>query len=612
MPTKPVIFLSAVSRELGSARQLVANSLTFVGCEPVWQDIFGTSQGDLRAMLRKRIDSSQGVVQLVGQCYGAEPTKPDEIFKRVSYTQYEALYARHRGKQVWYLFLDDTFPTDPHDSEPDELQALQIAYRERIRADAHVYHPLTSAEGLEASVLKLREDLDRLRRGVKRWAMIVLALLVVCAGLGGWIIRNQQKHALELHQQLAEMREILAKLPQQQTDELQAQPADAPESARRRAVDNLAKLHNLDPEKLGNLIPVYAKTIETAPASTNLERANAAYAVQDYPQAERLATDAAIDALHATPSSPLDVIKGYELAAYAALARSDYSRALIHLREAEKFTDRAHFPLEWARQQWNIAYILNLRGQHGDTAHIYREVVKEYERALGPEHRDTLSGRNNLALALDAMGKHVEATAEFRKLLPLLEKSLGPRHPETLETLNNFANTLLSQGAYAEAESELRKTLELRIEVLGPGHRSTLTSRNNLAWGLVQIGKSEEAERECREALARMQETLPSQDSLVLSTRDTLAEALRAQEKLVEAVAENRTVLEISERTLGAEYPGTLASHFHLAQCLKSLNNRAEAITHARLAVQGAIKVLGPDHPETKRYGAMLMELTTP
>jgi len=97
MSPRPTIFISAVSKELRSARQLVANTLTFLGYEPIWQDIFGTETGDLRQMLRTQIDQSKGVVQLVGQCYGAEPPTPDPDFGRVSYTQYEALYARKKG-----------------------------------------------------------------------------------------------------------------------------------------------------------------------------------------------------------------------------------------------------------------------------------------------------------------------------------------------------------------------------------------------------------------------------------------------------------------------------------------------------------------------------------
>src|SRR5207248_10111377 len=165
MSPRPTIFISAVSKELRSARQLVANTLTFLGYEPVWQDIFGTEGGDLRQMLRNQIDQCKGVVQLVGQCYGAEPPTPDPEFGRVSDTQYEALYARKRGKKVWYLFMDESFPIDAHEPEPEELRELQAAYRRRLQCDTHAFHPLTSSEALEAGVLKLCDDLTRLRRG---------------------------------------------------------------------------------------------------------------------------------------------------------------------------------------------------------------------------------------------------------------------------------------------------------------------------------------------------------------------------------------------------------------------------------------------------------------
>ena len=145
MAPRPTIFISSVSKELRSARQLVANTLTFLGYEPVWQDIFGTEGGDLRQMLRQQIDQCKGVVQLIGQCYGAEPPAPDEEFGRVSYTQYEALYARKRGKKVWYLFMDESFPIDPHEPEPEELRQLQASYRNILKVDTHLFHPLASA-----------------------------------------------------------------------------------------------------------------------------------------------------------------------------------------------------------------------------------------------------------------------------------------------------------------------------------------------------------------------------------------------------------------------------------------------------------------------------------
>jgi len=191
MSPRPTIFISAVSKELRSARQLVANTLTFLGYEPVWQDIFGTEGGDLRQMLRQQIDQCKGVVQLVGQCYGAEPPAPDEEFGRVSYTQFEALYGRKRGKKVWYLFMDESFPIDAHEPESEETRQLQASYRNRLKADTHLFHPLASREALEAGVLKLRDDLTQLRRGAKRWAIGVAALLGIIAVLVLWLVHSQ-------------------------------------------------------------------------------------------------------------------------------------------------------------------------------------------------------------------------------------------------------------------------------------------------------------------------------------------------------------------------------------------------------------------------------------
>jgi len=198
MSPRPTIFISAVSKELRSARQLVSNTLTFLGYEPIWQDIFGTETGDLRQMLRDKIDQSKGVVQLVGQCYGAEPTSPDPDFGRVSYTQYEALYARKKGIKVWYLFMDEDFPIDPHEPEPEEQRQLQAAYRGVLKADSHLFHPLKTREALEAGVLKLRDDLTQLRKGARRWAWGIAALLVFVALLVVWLVFGQNKMSTKI------------------------------------------------------------------------------------------------------------------------------------------------------------------------------------------------------------------------------------------------------------------------------------------------------------------------------------------------------------------------------------------------------------------------------
>ncbi|MDP4625909.1 MAG: DUF4062 domain-containing protein [Akkermansiaceae bacterium] len=193
MNSRPTIFVSTVSKELRSARQLVANTLTFLGYEPVWQDIFGTESGDLREMLRNRVDGCKGVVQLVGYAYGAEPPDMETEFGRVSYTQYEALYARKQGIKVWYLFIDEKFPADQFEPEPEEVRQLQETYRNSLKADTHLFHELTTNAALEAGVLKLRDDLTVLRRNAKRWAFAIVGLLLIITGLSVWLLRSQDE-----------------------------------------------------------------------------------------------------------------------------------------------------------------------------------------------------------------------------------------------------------------------------------------------------------------------------------------------------------------------------------------------------------------------------------
>ena len=193
MISRPKVFISTVSKELGSSRQLLANTLQFMGYDPDWQDIFETEQGDLRAMLRRRIDESQGVIHLVGHCYGAEPPVPDDKFGRVSYTQYEALYARQCGKRVWTFVLNEDYPVDTYEPESGELQALQSAYRDRVKAGGDLYYPLSSQDALEAGTLKLRSELTALRRGFRRWAIAVSAVLLATLSVSVWLLMQQGK-----------------------------------------------------------------------------------------------------------------------------------------------------------------------------------------------------------------------------------------------------------------------------------------------------------------------------------------------------------------------------------------------------------------------------------
>ncbi len=588
----------------------MANTLTFLGYQPVWQDIFGTETGDLRGLLRKQIDQCRGVVQLVGQCYGAEPPTPDEEFGRISYTQYEALYARKRGKKVWYLFIDEAFPIDAREPEPEELRGLQAAYRRRLQSDTHVFHPLASSEALEASVLKLRGDLTRLRRGVKQWAVTVVALLLFLVAATVWLVQAQRRQTGVIQKQgeqvnaivdrYQKMQQALVRLADVEAQSKQPGSKTSPEEQRANAYGVLERELGLAAGSLAKELPAFALELYNRSDTTPLMRARAAYALGRFDEAEKLSLEGAAQDRQGYESAQRvgedrrkHAIEGYELAGQSAQKRIQYAEALQHFREAEKLTDRDRSPEDWAEVQYSIATLLLDQGHYADAENILRSLLEVRTHVLGPEHPDTLKSRNSLDYALWEQAKNVEAEVDFRELIRLEEKVLGPEHPDTLLSHNGLANVFLRQGKYAEAAAEYRLILKLGDKSLGPQHPTMIRSGNNLAVALYSEGKYAEAEAQDRELIRIEEKALGPEHPYTLSTRSNLAQTLDDQGKVVEAETDYRLVLKLREKLLGPEHPETLKVRSNLAGVVFEQGRYAEAEAEYRDLVKSEEKVPG-------------------
>jgi hypothetical protein len=204
---RPRLFLSAVSRELRTARQVVATCVRMLGFDPVSQEDFPTGHGELRQWLRDQIDSCNGLIQLVGHGYGAEPPAVEPPEGRVSYTQLKFLYARRRAKKTWIIEIGDAYPRDhpvEHLDRPSEAahhplgyqaerRDLQALYVAGLVRDNHLRHAASNPTELENVVLRLKDELGDLRREAERQqrrltrtvAAILSILLVLLAG-GRW------------------------------------------------------------------------------------------------------------------------------------------------------------------------------------------------------------------------------------------------------------------------------------------------------------------------------------------------------------------------------------------------------------------------------------------
>lgn len=618
MAPRPIIFISAASKELKSARQLVANTLTFLGYEPEWQDVFGTEEGDLQAMLRRRIDASAGVVQLIGQCYGSEPLEPDAEFGRVSFTQYEALYARRAGKKVWPLILDEEYVTDPHDAEPAELRELQQAYRQLVRRDIHVHHPIDDRAALELQVHKIRNELAQLRRGARRWAMVIVALLLLLGAAAAWTIRNQHRQheaiakqgervdAVLEHQRKVEQALIL--LAEAETREASADQKLTPEETRARAYAALEKELGLAPGILAKELPALALVLFKNPETSSLMRARASYALNKFADAEQLslasasAQQAAFEkAQEIADERRHQAVESFLLAASSAHKQTELARAVEHARAAAGLTNRDRDAVEWAHVQWFLGYYLQLVSQYRDAVQAFQGALAVHDQKLGSDHPLSLSSRHFLGVNLYFCGLYAEAEQEFRKVLAQYERSLGSSDASTVLARHLLVKSLRGQGKTAEASIESQVLLKMPARKAGESAPEDLWTRFRLAEALRAEGKLAEAEEEHRAVLALREMELGPEHSDTLWSRNHLGLVLTTEGKYAEAERELRVVLAARERILGPKHADTLSCTHNLALALRKQDKLAEALQFAQRARDGRREVLGSSHPDYEK-----------
>ena len=568
----------------------MANTLTFLGYQPIWQDIVATKGGDLWGLLTQQIDQCKGVVHLVGQCYGTEPPAADEKFGRVSYTQYEALYARQQGKKVWCFLIDERYPTDVCKDESEELRGLQKTYRHSVQSNAHVFHPIASPEALEASVLKLRDDLTRLRRGVKQWALGFAAVLILIVALVIWVLHGIAQEKAEM----ARLREVIMQYPQVYA-RVSLESSAPDDIVQERVYRELGKLLGLDPDLLRKKLLPLAEEIRRTRDAPSYVRANAAYVSKDYIEAERLALQAFDESLQSGSAQSKTVVQALELAGLAAQNAIQYSRAMQHFRDAEEFADPNRNSEGWATLQDEIANLLFAQGKYSDAEKLFRRVIEMRTRVLGPEHPDTLTSRHWLVYALNEQEKHAEAEAEARQVVALREKVLGSEHPDTLLSRYNLANVFSHEAKYVEAEAMYREVIELDEKVIGPEDSRTFAARIGLANVLNSEGKLSESETLYRDVIKLDQRVYGPEHPITLNDRMNLATGLQAAGKYSAAEAEYRFVIKAQENHLGPEHAYTLNTRNNLAELLNDEGRYSEAEVECRRLIGLEEKVGGPE-----------------
>ncbi|MGJ8644321.1 MAG: tetratricopeptide repeat protein [Luteolibacter sp.] len=626
---RPTILISAVNRELQSTRFVVANSLIALGCEPIWQDLSTTEETDQKAEICKNVDRSDAVLQIVGHHHGTKLVDPDDEIGSVSHTQYEALYAHKLGKPVWYILLDNSYPTDCENDESEQLRKIQLDYRIQVaNQHGHYHRSFTSSETKEI-VLNLRKDLFNLHPPFLKRRSVSIALILLIISSIIWfflrqdntnekpavasqtiteeIIEKQDTYPLTPSSTLKPVEKVLLNLVSAENRSRIPGESLTLEELRNRAYTLLEAEFELTPNTLATSLPTLALELYESPDTELILKASAAYALNKFEEAEKLFLEQESKGEAAMENTGNDTaglrtqrILALEGAAQLATAQIQFTRAVEHYRAAAALTSLDRDPLEWARIRHMLAYSLTYNGKYSEVADTLQEVIPVYKKHLGEEHPDTLRSSNNLANALNSLGKHSEAEQQHRDILAIRERVLGADHPRTLTSRSNLAATLNSQGKHEQAEAQHRTALTIRERVLGADHPDTSFSRNNLGIALEAQGKYAEAEEQYRTLLEVHIRILGEEHSDTLSTRNHLAKVLRSQKKYADAEQQSRAVLAIHERLLGVEHYDVFLSCHNLALSLAKQKKYTEALIYAKRSRRGFTKTLGLDHPYSK------------
>lgn len=600
---KPRIFISTVSGELKSARQVVANELTFMDFEPVWQEVFPSNSGDLSSILRQTIDGCHAVVQIVGHDYGFE--SPDVEFGRVSYTQFEAHYARSVGKPVHYLILQPDiardsrkvgYATDSTCEAPREKELLQQEYIKSIRNGKDRFHDVRNLDEVKIVILKMRDELSTSRRFFKNWMLTITCLVVTIVVLQLFYLQNtarQQSKVENLSRVFAErmLASILtdSKLP---IDEM-----------RKRAIAELPRfVPELSQDEIEEIVNVGVKRFANH-ADTPLARARLKITAADY------------DGVLAEAQSQVAQVRELELlAGAAAVAKFESESRVKYLKiAAESFLRAVALSVEsdfheWAEAANSAASVLLQLDRNVEAEQLLRKIVA-FQGEGGVEDAVIATAENNLAVMLADDKRWNEAEELARRCVATNERHYGHETLNTAMALNTLGHVLVLKNKIVEADATLQRALDLAQRAGTDDYRYAVIVHNMAEVRDRQndYSNAEKLLRECVAIAERQKGPLSPYVALHLSS---LARVLSDANRVSDSLLLIRRVIAIKEHIYGPESP-------EVAKGLNSLALNLEKegrVTEAQRVLCRAVKIeegtgTGRNHEIATQLNNLVMTL---
>ncbi|MFD0904647.1 FxSxx-COOH system tetratricopeptide repeat protein [Actinomadura sediminis] len=284
-------------------------------------------------------------------------------------------------------------------------------------------------------------------------------------------------------------------------------------------------------------------------------------------------------------------------------------RALGRFREA---TEHDELSLELHRRvfggddPWtlmaenNLAIDHRLSGRYDRALELDQDTLERRLRVYGgPTNHWVLFTRNQINRDLRELGEYERSVQRQREVVADYEQALGAEHPNLLRARKNLSVSLRKAGRFAEARELAEQVSEHYERRFSPTHLDTLAARCNLVNDLRVTGELEEARTLAEETRKRFTETLGADHPFTHGCAVNLAVVLRRLGRHAEAAELNERAWRTLSGTIGAENDYTLIALANLASDRAAAGDFADAADRGGKALAGFLAVFGPDHPLT-------------
>ena len=294
-----------------------------------------------------------------------------------------------------------------------------------------------------------------------------------------------------------------------------------------------------------------------------------------------------------------------------ALDMADQLRAIAEQQQGQARYSRheARIGLSSVGGIMNDTIVSLLNMGRPQTALTLKDAVTMLTDALGPDHPDTLTARNNLALSHQEAGHVSTAIDMFEDVLADRTRVLGPNHPDTLTTRGNLAAAHQQAGHVSTAIDIHQDLLTDRTRILGPDHPDTLTTRGNLAAAHQRAGHVSTAINMYEALLTDCTRVLGPDHPDTLTAHNNLAAAYQEAGHLSTAINMYEALLADHTRVLGPDHPHTLTTRNNLAAAYYAGGDLQTAIDMCKALLADHTRVLGPDHLHTLAISQFLSGL---